>query len=96
MSFNCCIKKRVSKIQESLGIGPSLYLLSLKSYIRVFFLVSLLSIPQCILLSSGNHVEAQDAGGGFFKWFSSFTLGNIGQHGDIACGSFNVAKYYDQ
>jgi len=78
MNLNCCVKQKVSMVHECLGVGPSLYLLSLKSYIKVFFLVSILCIPQCLLLSSGNHVEAQDAGGGVVKFFSSATLGNIG------------------
>ena len=45
LNFNCCVKRRVTRVQRSLGVGPSLYLLSLKSFIQLLVLICLLATP---------------------------------------------------
>lgn len=54
VQFGCCVKRKIPKVSRNMGLGASLYLLSLKSYVRLFFALSLLSIPSAIVLSSGN------------------------------------------
>ena len=91
-NFNCCVKRRITKVQKSLGIGPSLYLLSLKSYIKLFTLISIIAVPKCLILSSGNHADGEDVGGGIAELFSRVSLGNIGLQSDVTCGQTNVAQ----
>lgn len=74
----CCIKRKVTPFTKSLGIGPSLFLVSLKSYIRLFLALSVLCIPACIVLSSGAHGDSLDLGGGLTASFARASLGNLG------------------
>jgi len=57
VNCGCCVKRKILKVAKNLGLGPSLLLLSLKSYLYLFLLVSLMSIPSAIILMSGNQVE---------------------------------------
>jgi hypothetical protein len=68
-----------------MGLGASLYLLSLKSYVRLFFALSLLSIPSAIVLSSGDQVDNQSYSGGLAEMFAKATLGNIGYLSSYSC-----------
>ena len=75
-----------------MGLGPSLYLLTLKTYLRLFLVLTILSIPSCIILASGNQSSILDLGGGMLEVFASMTLGNIGELGTIGCASTNIAQ----
>ena len=50
----CCMKRKINKLQRSLGLGLSLYLMTLKAYIKMFLLVSLLSIPTIVHIQKVN------------------------------------------
>lgn len=51
INFPCCMKRKVTKIQRSLGLGASLYLMTLKAYIKLFVVVSILSVPTILLVN---------------------------------------------
>ena len=53
--------------------------------------MTLASLPLILILSSGNKVDSMDLGGGLAQFFGSATLGNIGDYGDFACNSTNLA-----
>jgi len=91
LTLSCWVKRKVPRYAKSIGLGPALYLLTLKSYIKLFFFISILSIPSCLILASGDRSEQVDLGGGFSELFATVTLGNIGDYGSIACGSDNIA-----
>lgn len=74
----CCAKRQITDFTKSLGLGPALFLLSLKSYMRLFLALSILCIPICILLSSGTQGDSLDLGGGATALFSRVSLGNLG------------------
>jgi hypothetical protein len=78
INCGCCTKRKIPKVTRNIGMGASLFLLSLKSYIKLFVLLSILSIPGCVLLSSGNAVSESTSDTGLAKLFAMATLGNIG------------------
>ena len=45
VNFPCCSKFKILKFQRDIGLGPALYLISLKAYIKLFLLACVLSIP---------------------------------------------------
>ena len=75
-----------------MGPGPAVFLSSLKSYIWLLLVLSLLNVPACMVLYSGNFVEANDNGGGLTAWISRFSLGNIGAQNTQSCVSMDIAK----
>lgn len=90
---SCCIQRRIQKVSKSVGLGPSLYLLSLKSYIVLFFFLSLLSIPSIVVLASGDQVKDNGVkGSGIYNFFARGTLGNIGGMGSTSCQHVNLAQ----
>lgn len=93
INCSCCIQRRIHKINRSLGLGPSLYLLSLKSYLMLFFIASILAIPSVIVLTSGDQVKVDGVNyASMFQLFSRATLGNIGYLGSTSCQFSNLAK----
>lgn len=54
VAYACCVKRKISTFTKNLGPGPSLFVLSLKSYIRLFLALSVLCVPVCIVLVSGS------------------------------------------
>jgi hypothetical protein len=47
----CCQKRRVPRVSQNIGLGPSLFLISLKAYIKLIFVITLFSIPTQLILS---------------------------------------------
>ena len=88
---SCMTRRKIPKGSRSLGLGASLYLMSLKAYLKVFFVLSILAIPSCIILGSGNNVANSSTQGGVAKLFSMVSLGNIGYLAAYACNSNNIA-----
>jgi hypothetical protein len=84
--FVCCRKTKISEFNKNIGIGSSLFLLSLKSYIFLFMILSILSIPACIVLSSGSEVN------GDWGFISRISLGNIGYKNSYSCDYINLAS----
>ena len=50
----CFSKKKVTPFLMNIGIGPGLFLMSLQAFLRLFLVISILAIPSCMLLASGN------------------------------------------
>ena len=50
----CCVKRKISDVSYNLGLGASLQLLSLKAYIKLFFVLTIFSIAPAIILTSGD------------------------------------------
>ena len=71
-------------------MGTSLYLLTIKALAKMFFILSIISLPLCLVLQSGSvsdHMELN----GYTKLFASSSIGNIqGNHG-YACGGVDIA-----
>lgn len=93
LQSDICFKRRkISDFSKNIGPGPAVFLSSLKSYIWLLFVLSLLNIPACMVLYSGNYVEANDHGGGLTAWLSRFSLGNIGTQNTQSCTSIDLAR----
>ena len=90
--FFCCKKTKISEFNKNIGIGSSLFLLSLKSYIFLFIILSILSIPACIVLSSGTEVNSENLSGNLWGLLSRASLGNIGYKKSYSCDHINIAS----
>lgn len=88
----CFSKKKITAFIGNMGIGPSLFLMSLKAYLRLFLVLSVLAVPSCILLASGNQGDSLELGGGVTELLSRVSLGNIGYQASFACNQINLAK----
>ena len=69
-----------------MGIGASLYLLTLKAFAWFFLFLTLLNTPIFVILLSGTE-NGQQLGG----LFGYFTLGNIGEEGPT-CQTWDFSK----
>jgi hypothetical protein len=94
--FVCCKKIKISEFNKNIGIGSSLFLLSLKSYIFLFIILSFLSIPACIVLSSGTEVNNENFSGNMWGLVSRVSLGNIGYKNSYSCDYINIASMQTQ
>lgn len=93
-NFNCCTERKIHQVNRSIGLGPSLFLISLKAYIKLFAVLSLLALPSVVVLMSGNQVS--DMGlddGSLFAILSKASLGNIGYMGKKSCQYTNLASH---
>ena len=88
-----CIKTRVeqeiTEMSKEIGIGPALFLLSSKTLIWFFILLTILNIPVYMFLYKSNQT-ADCSGSNPFGCFDKFTLGSIGQN-DVACAHINFS-----
>ena len=90
------MKRKIPKAAKNIGLGPSLFLLSLKSYLRLFLVLSIMSVPACVLLASGNEVSQSTTDAGLARLFAKTTLGNIGYQEAFSCSSYNIAAMTDK
>jgi hypothetical protein len=88
----CFSKKKITPFIGNMGIGPALFLMSLKSYVRLFLVLSVLAVPSCILLASGSQGESIELGGGITELMARVSLGNLGYQSSFACNQINLAK----
>ena len=54
INFPCCMQRKITKLERSLGLGVSLFLMSLKAYIKLFALLTILSIPTFVHIRNVN------------------------------------------
>ena len=92
----CCMKRKIPKAAKNIGLGASLFLLSLKAYLRLFLVLSIMSVPACVLLASGNEVSQSTTDAGLARLFAKTTLGNIGYQEAFSCSSYNIAAMTDK
>lgn len=72
----------VSEMSESIGLGSTLLLFTIKAFAYLFLILSIVSLPTLTIFheyqESANYSDVQ-------SFFSTLTLGNIGQD-NFACG----------
>lgn len=66
-----------TKVQEELGLGISVYFMTLKQMIIFFVICTVLSIPSFVFFSAGT--KGDDLLKDSQVFFSAMTLGNLGQ-----------------
>lgn len=79
-------KRHIPKLLKDIGLGASLYLLTLKAFMWLFLGLSIINLPILTLYSSGIEATNLDTG-----VFSRFMLGNIGESGPV-CQPFDLSK----
>jgi hypothetical protein len=62
---------------KDIGIGPTMYLMFLKSLRNMFIVLSLINLPIILIYSSG---EGTRSNKGIDKLFGQMTLGNLGEN----------------
>ena len=74
--FNFKEKRNIPKLLKDIGLGASLYLLTLKAFMWLFLGLTVLNFPILALYGSGKENINLDTG-----VFSKYMLGNIGESG---------------
>ena len=77
--FLCCNQYTHSDIADELGLGMSIYFKQLKNLILMLLVCTILSIPSYVLFWSGTPSANKFAIEDPKVFFSTFTLGNLGQ-----------------
>ena len=82
-------ERKIPKVLNDIGLGASLYLLTLKAYTILFLILTIINIPIFLLYVNG----AQGTGKNFeFRIFiAQLSLGNIGSSGPT-CSEVNLAR----
>ena len=82
----------VTKDAKQLGLGPTLYLFTMKALAYMFLVFAILSLPLMIFYSNGLGPQANliPKSGRFTDLLARVSLGNIGVS-DYACGRVNLA-----
>ena len=76
--------REIEPILKEIGLGASLYILTLKAFAWLFLVISILSIPTMLIYMSGSESES-------FNPLLSLGIGNLGESGPI-CTTLNLAK----
>lgn len=76
--FSCRVKPNQSRVEQSMGLGMSIYFKQMKALTMLFFFFSFIQIPAFILYYFGGN--ANDVTSDSKIFFSMFTLGNLGQY----------------
>lgn len=83
-----CLKESpVSELAKELGIGPTMFLMSIKQLIKLFFVFMMMNMPIYVYLSK-THDDSR-TGGDIYTFFASFTMGALGQ-GEPTCSETNL------
>ena len=77
--FLCCNQYSHSQIADELGLGMSIYFKQLKNLTLMLIICTLLSLPAYVLYWSGNRSNNSFSIEDPKAFFSTFTLGNLGQ-----------------
>ena len=87
--FNFKEKRNIPKLLKDIGLGASLYLLTLKAFMWLFLGLTVLNFPILALYGSGKENVNLDTG-----IFSKYMLGNIGESGPN-CQTFDLSRRPD-
>lgn len=87
--FCCCEGSGESLLRNEVGLGIDLYFKTMKQLVIFFVLCTLLSIPSFIFFASG--ADTPSAWQDSKSFFSSFTLGNLGQS-SMTCSHYDFAN----
>lgn len=69
-------RREIQPILKDIGLGASLYLLTLKSFACLFLIISIISIPTMLIYFSGSESDK-------INILSSISIGNLGESGPI-------------
>ena len=79
-------KRKIPDLLKDIGLGASIYLLTLKAFAFLFIGLSILNIPVLWLYSNGPEAERLNT-----NIFTSFMMGNIGESGPI-CNRMDLSQ----
>lgn len=77
----------ISDAQKDLGLGPTLMLMTIRSLGFLFMILALINLPLYMMYGNGI-TPASNLGFSPPEWFSTFSLGNIGES-SASCESQN-------
>ena len=70
-------------MMKDIGLGPSIYLLTLKALAKLFLVLTLINIPVAWLYYSGQENQ---------NYTQVFSIGNLGQN-DVKCHNDNLGQF---
>ena len=71
-------KPHIPDYLKDIGLGASMYLLTLKSIGKIFVFLSIFNIPAMYIFFSGTEGANRDGLSSIAKYFLMFSLGNLG------------------
>jgi hypothetical protein len=80
----------IPEFMQDIGLGASLYILTLKSLGMIFLLLTVLNMPALYFFYSGMESDYREMKG-LNKLFFQFSLGNVGEY-IFSCSTINYAK----
>jgi len=80
-------KKNITKLSKEINIGPSMFLMTVKQLMWLFFFVSVLNIPLYIFFYQINGVGTPRS---IIEYFSRFSLTNTERQ--TVCETMNIAS----
>ena len=92
----CCVNrsKWVTPAAREIGIGPTLFLMTVKAFAYLFLVLTIINIPLFFFYSSGGGVATdpdEPQSTSFTDVFGIMSLGNLGVS-DYTCSNLNIAK----
>ena len=85
-----CLKSEpITEMAKEIGIGPTMFLMSVKQLIKIFLVFTMLNMPIYVYLSKTHDVSR--TGGNIFTFFASFTMGALGQ-GEPTCSEISLTN----
>ena len=85
----CFKSEPIMEMAKEIGIGPTMFLMSIKQLIKLFFIFFMLNMPIYVYLSKTHDVTR--TGGNIFTFFASFTMGALGQ-GEPTCSEISLTN----
>ena len=76
--FSFEAKRDIPECLKDIGLGASMYLLTLKSLGKIFFFLSIFNLPAMWVFYSGTEAINREDLGGIAKNFLAYSLGNLG------------------
>jgi hypothetical protein len=90
-----CVNPNTENLAKSLGLGPSLFLMSTKMMGWFFLFLFLFNVPVMFFYyNCVNNSGIQSLSGGVSQMFSMLSIGNVGQSGLTCNDKNNVLKLF--
>lgn len=75
--FSLDPEREIPEFIRDIGLGPALYLMTLKSLGKIFLALTILNLPAFFFFYKGTEAEGQELTG-VSRFFAEFSMGNLG------------------
>ena len=83
-------KRDIPDFIRDIGLGPSLYLLTLKALCKIFLSLTILNLPAFYFFYCGTESKNRDLSS-MSQFFAQFAMGNLGEQG-LTCSTLHLGQ----